>query len=58
MIKVVESPFLDKGQLMMLDLIAQNNWERPIYFNYTSENAVNFFVTLFARGHGLQVIAC
>jgi len=38
----LESPYLDKGQLMMLDLIAQNNWERPIYFNYTSENAVNF----------------
>lgn len=33
---------LEKGQMMMLDLIAQNNWERPIYFNYTSVNSLNF----------------
>ncbi|MCS6967926.1 MAG: DUF2723 domain-containing protein [Cytophagales bacterium] len=29
---------LYKGDLMLLDLIATNNWERPIYFNNTSAN--------------------
>ena len=27
---------LEKNTLMILDLIANNNWERPIYFNNTS----------------------
>jgi len=27
---------LQKNTLMILDLIANNNWERPIYFNHTS----------------------
>jgi hypothetical protein len=34
--------FLEKGSLMMLDLIAENNWERPIYLNYTSVSSVPF----------------
>ena len=34
--------FLEKAQLLMLDLIATNNWERPIYFNYTSVSSVPF----------------
>lgn len=49
----LESPFLDKGQMMMLDLIATNNWERPIYFNYTSENAVNFDLSPYLVQEGL-----
>lgn len=32
---------LDKAQMMMLDLIATNEWERPIYFNYTSVNSLD-----------------
>lgn len=36
------SNVLEKAQMMMLDLIATNNWERPIYFNYTSVNSINF----------------
>jgi tetratricopeptide (TPR) repeat protein len=31
---------LEKNTLMILDLIANNNWERPIYFNNTSLQAV------------------
>ncbi|WPZ12112.1 glycosyltransferase family 117 protein [Roseivirga spongicola] len=38
----VASRTVDKGQMMLFDLIAQNNWERPIYFNYTSVNALNW----------------
>ena len=32
---------LEKKDLMILDLIANNNWERPIYFNNTSLMGVN-----------------
>ena len=49
----LQSPFLDKGQMMMLDLIAQNNWERPIYFNYTSESAVNFDLSPYLVQEGM-----
>lgn len=38
----IASPTVDKGQMMLFDLIAQNNWERPIYFNYTSVSALNW----------------
>lgn len=31
---------LEKNTLMILDLVANNNWERPIYFNNTSLQAV------------------
>ncbi|MDN5200795.1 DUF2723 domain-containing protein [Fulvivirgaceae bacterium BMA10] len=31
---------LDKGSLMLLDIIVSNNWERPIYFNNTSLNQI------------------
>jgi len=34
--------FLEKAHLMMLDLIATNNWKRPIYFNYTSVSSIPF----------------
>ena len=33
---------LEKKDLMILDLITTNNWERPIYFNNTSRQGVNF----------------
>jgi hypothetical protein len=49
----LESPFIDKGQMMMLDLIAQNDWERPIYFNYTSMNAVNFMLSPYLVQEGM-----
>jgi len=32
---------LEKKDLMILDLLDSNNWERPIYFNYTSLNSIN-----------------
>jgi len=33
---------MEKKDLMILDLIVTNNWERPIYFNNTSKQGVNF----------------
>lgn len=32
----VKGNYLTKGNLMLIDLITSNNWERPIYFNNTS----------------------
>ncbi|GGZ27833.1 membrane protein [Echinicola pacifica] len=32
----VKGSYLTKGNLMLIDLITSNNWERPIYFNNTS----------------------
>lgn len=32
----VKGQYLTKGSLMLIDLITNNNWERPIYFNNTS----------------------
>lgn len=44
---------LEKGQMMMLDMIAQNNWERPVYFNYTSVNSLNFSVDDYLVQEGM-----
>jgi len=33
--------FLEKSALMVLDLIVQSRWERPIYFNITSLNSIS-----------------
>lgn len=38
----IQSRTVDKGQMMLFDLIVENNWERPIYFNYTSVNALSW----------------
>ncbi len=49
----LESRIVDKGQMMMLDLIAHNNWERPIYFNYTSINSLNFNIDPYLVQEGM-----
>ena len=49
----LKSNFVDKGQMMMLDLIAQNNWERPIYFNFTSMRSLNFDVDPYLVQEGM-----
>jgi hypothetical protein len=36
----MKSSILEKKDVMVLDLIATNNWERPIYFNNTSRMGV------------------
>lgn len=36
----VKGQYLTKGNLMLIDLIATNNWERPIYFNNTSLSTI------------------
>ncbi|SHN14942.1 Protein of unknown function [Cyclobacterium lianum] len=37
--------YVTKGNLMLLDLIATNNWERPIYFNNTSLATIGFDIS-------------
>ncbi|MEM7548219.1 MAG: DUF2723 domain-containing protein [Bacteroidota bacterium] len=37
----LKGSYLGKADLMTLDLIASNNWERPIYFNNTSRRGIN-----------------
>ncbi|MBY5950701.1 DUF2723 domain-containing protein [Algoriphagus marincola] len=32
----IKGQYVTKGTMMLIDLIATNNWERPIYFNNTS----------------------
>ena len=36
----MKKSYLEKKDLMVLDLIATNNWERPIYFNNTSRMGI------------------
>ena len=36
----MKKSYLEKKDLMVLDLIATNNWERPIYFNNTSRQGI------------------
>ena len=36
----MKSNILEKRDVMVMDLIANNNWERPIYFNNTSRMGV------------------
>jgi hypothetical protein len=36
----MKKSYLEKKDLMALDLIASNNWERPIYFNNTSKQGI------------------
>jgi hypothetical protein len=38
----LKGEYMSKGSLMLMDMIVQNNWERPIYFNNTSLMTINF----------------
>jgi hypothetical protein len=43
---------LFKSDLMILDLMANGNWERPIYFNNTSLQGINFDVLPYVIQEG------
>src|SRR5690554_6633443 len=38
----VKGNYMTKGTMMLMDLIATNDWERPIYFNNTSVATIGF----------------
>jgi hypothetical protein len=44
---------LYKGDLALLDLIATNNWERPVYMNHTSLSQVKLDLSPYAIEEGL-----
>jgi hypothetical protein len=43
---------LEKKDLAILDVIATNNWERPIYFNNTSKSQINFDIEKYLVQEG------
>lgn len=49
---------LEKKDLMILDLIANNNWERPIYFNNTSLQGtqLNFNNNVVQEGNAYRLL--
>ena len=42
-----------KNELALLDLLANNNWERPIYFNNTSANTLNMNLRPYLHLEGM-----
>ncbi|BDD10488.1 membrane protein [Fulvitalea axinellae] len=40
MVWTMKTNVLEKNALMVIDLITNNNWERPIYFNHTSKSGI------------------
>lgn len=49
----VKGNYLTKGNLMLIDLIATNNWERPIYFNNTSLATISLDIEDYVVMEGL-----
>jgi tetratricopeptide (TPR) repeat protein len=43
---------MEKNTLMILDLIANNNWERPIYFNNTSLQGISIDLNQYVMQEG------
>jgi hypothetical protein len=49
----VKGNYMTKGTLMLIDLIASNNWERPIYFNNTSLASIGLDLDLHIASEGM-----
>jgi hypothetical protein len=49
----VSGNYVTKGTLMLIDLIASNNWERPIYFNNTSLSTLGLNISEHVVMEGL-----
>lgn len=41
----IKGNYLTKGNMMLIDLIVSNNWERPIYFNNTSLSTISLNIS-------------
>jgi hypothetical protein len=54
----MKKSYLEKKDLMALDLIATNNWQRPIYFNNTSRQGIglNFNDYLVQEGNAFRLL--
>lgn len=49
----IKGNYLTKGNLMLIDLIVTNNWERPIYFNNTSLATISLDIEDYVVMEGL-----
>ena len=49
----VKGNYLTKGNMMLIDLITSNNWERPIYFNNTSLATIGLDIEDYVVMEGL-----
>ena len=49
----IKGNYLTKGNLMLIDLITSNNWERPIYFNNTSLATISLDIEDYVVMEGL-----
>ncbi|MDH5604694.1 MAG: DUF2723 domain-containing protein, partial [Cyclobacteriaceae bacterium] len=49
---------IEKKDLLLLDLLATNNWERPIYLNNTSRQQINFDLDkyLIQEGNAYRIL--
>lgn len=54
----MKKSYLEKKDLMALDLIATNNWQRPIYFNNTSRQGIglDFSNYLVQEGNAFRLL--
>ncbi|MEN8249665.1 MAG: DUF2723 domain-containing protein, partial [Bacteroidota bacterium] len=54
----MKKSYLEKKDLMAMDLIASNNWERPIYFNNTSKQGIglDFGDYLVQEGNAFRLL--
>ncbi|MBI4649669.1 MAG: hypothetical protein HY738_24470, partial [Bacteroidia bacterium] len=52
----VKSSFLQKNELMLLDFLEQNNWERPVYFTSIGDMEVSFKEYLQLEGFAYRLI--
>ena len=48
----MKGSYLEKKDLMIWDIIATNNWERPIYFNNTSKQGIRFDINKYLVQEG------
>ena len=53
MVLSVTGNYLTKNSLAILDLLISNNWERPVYFNFTSYNQLDLNVSPYLVQEGL-----
>jgi hypothetical protein len=49
----VTGNYLPKGALAVLDLIISNHWERPVYFNFTSQRQLELNINPYLVQEGL-----
>ncbi len=49
----VKGSYLQKNEMAILDLIQSNDWDRPVYFNFTSLNSLNIQLKPFLQQEGL-----